>query len=421
LSAIFRHRKSALVLTAALALALALSSCALFKPGSLRLAQPGGIGPVNVHFVLCTKAETPCEANTTEGQSQYMLGIAIPKLASAPQTLRAESLSSGAAIAYVRNEEVTQAINEAIQKEEGRSWPPPGSDAVGYLSGVFNEEPGLREWSVNADFGLPATASPFAGPFKTAVMVGWRRIDATHSPSRTVSCYEPAGMSDATAICAPGEEKELGIADMRIGARQPVTRVFIGGRAQVPFAFEFASTAASQPTFSFSPSSTLPGAILTPVTDGFATGPLPADTQLIASAGAVTVQAPNDAQPGTYDVTLTATASGGAASSAVGKLQVVKATLGVGKPSLNRKRGTALLPVAVPDAGILTVKGRGVRSAQRRPQGARTLRIPIKARGKARKRLVRIGAARVLAQLEYMPVPGVPAVVRKAIVLRRAG
>lgn len=227
------------------------------------------------------------------------------------------------------------------------------------------------------------------------------------------------GSEDPTAGCFPGEEKELGTADLRIGAHQPVTRVFVGGRVLVPFDFDFASTAASQPNFSFSPGSTLPGAILTPVTDGFATGPLPADTHRIGSSGAVTVQAPDDAEPGTYDVTLTGTASGGGATSAVARLQVVKATLGVGRPRLNRKKGTALLPVTVPDGGILTLKGRGLRSLQRRPAGAGTLRIPIKARGKARDRLVKTGSARVFAKLIYRPVPGVPATATKAIVLRQ--
>ena len=215
-----------------------------------------------------------------------MLGIAIPKGASAPQTLRAESLNNGAAISYARNEEVTQAINEVSQKQNGQPWPPPGSDAVGYLSGVFNEEPGtLREWAINADFGLPDTASPFTGPFKVSVIVGWRRVDGTHSADRTVNCYEPAGMSDAYAICSPGEEKELGTSDLRIASHQPITRVFVGGRVLVPFDFDFASTATTQPTFSFSPSSTLPGAILTPVTGSFATGPPAADTHRVGSSG----------------------------------------------------------------------------------------------------------------------------------------
>jgi hypothetical protein len=350
-----------------------------------------------------------------------MLGIALPQGASAPQTLRAVSLSGGAAISYARNEEVTQAIDEVSRKESGQPWPRPGADAVGYLSNVFNEEPGgVHEWAIDADFGLPGGASPFAGPFKAVIVVGWRRVDGTHSADRTVNCYEPSGMSDATAICGEGEERELGTADLRIAAHQPVARVFVGGRVLVPFDFDFASTAATQPTFSFAPSSDLPGAILTPVTGGFATGPLPADTHLIHSSGGVTVQAPDNAEPGTYDVTLTGTASGGAATSAVAKLQVVKATLGVGRPKLNRKRGTALLPVTVPDGGILTLKGRRVRSLQRRPQGAGMLRIPIKARGRAKNRLARTGRCRVFAQLEYTPVPGVPVTVGKAIVLRQA-
>jgi hypothetical protein len=410
----------ALALAAAAIVGLSLGACAQFKPGSLRLSQPGGIGPVSVHFELCTRSEESCMPNVTEGQSQYMLGIAIPKGASAPQTLRAESLNSGAAISYARNEEVTQAINEVSEKQNGQPWPPPGSDAVGYLSGVFNEEPGtLREWSINADFGLPGP-SPFAGPFRTVVVVGWRHIDGTHSADRTVNCYEPAGMSDAYAICSPGEEKELGTADLRIAAHQPVTRVFVGGRVLVPFDFDFASTAATQPTFSFSPVSTLPGAILTPVTGSFATGPPAADTHQTVSSGAVTVQAPNDAEPGTYDVALTGTTSGGAATSAVAKLQVVKATVRIGRPKLSRKKGTALLPVSVPGGGILTLKGGGVRSLQRRPNGPQRLRILIKAAGKAKKRLARTGSARVVAQIKYKPVPGVPVTARKAIVLRRA-
>ena len=48
------------------------------------------------------------------------------------------------------------------------------------------------------------------------------------------------------------------------------------------------------------------------------------------------------------------------------KLEVVKATLRVGRPKLNRKRG---LPVTVPGGGILTLKGRGVRASARAPDG----------------------------------------------------
>lgn len=417
------HGKFALALAAAAILALAVSGCALFKTGSLRLSQPGGTGPVSVHFELCTKGlEDACIPNPGEGQSQYILGIAFPKGAGAPQTLRAESLDGGPAIAYARNDEVTEAIDEVSQKELGQSWPPPGSDAVGYLSSVFNESKAtLREWGINTVFGLPGGASPFAGPFKVVVVVGWRRVDGTHSAGRTVNCYEPGGLGeDPTAVCAPGEEKELGTADLRIAAHQPVTKIFVGGRVPVPFDFDFAGTAATPPAFSFAASSDLPNAVLTPLTDGFATGPLPSDTHRLGSSGAVTVQAPNDAGPGTYVVTLTGTAAGGSTTSASATLQVVEATLGVGRPKLNRRKGTALLPVTVPDGGILTLKGRRVRSLERRPQGPQTLRIPIKPRGRAKDRLEAQGKVRVVAQLEYRPAPGVPATARKAIVLRQA-
>jgi hypothetical protein len=294
-------------------------------------------------------------------------------------------------------------------------------DAAGYVSAVFNEEPGpLREWAINADLGLPDGPSPFAGPFRVVVITGWRRIDGTHSADRTVNCYEPgSGGGDPTAGCGPGEAKELGTADLRIRARQPVTKVFIGGRTQVPFDLDFASTAATQPAFSFSARANLPGASLTPETGGFATGPLPAGTHQLRSSGAVTVQAPNDAAPGTYEVTLTGTTSAGVATSGVALLQVVQATLGFGRPKLNRKLGTAELPVAVPAAGMLTLQGRRIRSLRRSPQGAGTVTIPIRPRGRAKRRLASTGTAKVFAQLTYQPVPGVPVTASKAIILRR--
>ncbi|HYQ79034.1 MAG TPA: hypothetical protein VEP91_08015 [Solirubrobacterales bacterium] len=417
------HGRYAIGLAGLAALALVLPGCALFKEGSLSLEQPGGTGPVNLRFELCTRGEGPCESNKTEGQSQYMLGIAIPKGSSAPQTLRAQSVNTGAAISYTRNEEVTAAIAEALAAEKGQSWPPPGSEAAGYLSGVFTEETGsLREWEVNASLPLPAGDTAFAGPFKTVIVTGWRKVDGTHSADRPVNCYEPGvGMEDGTAGCFPGEEKELGTADLRIAPHQPLTDVFVGGRVEVPFDFDYASTASLQPAFSFPASSALPGAALTPATATFATGPLPADTHRVGSSGAVTVQAPTDAQPGIYDVTLTATTAAGVATSATAKLRVVQATIGVGKPKLNRKRGTALLPVTVPGAGVLSLKGAAIRSVQKRPQGARTLKVLIKARGKAKKRLARTGKVRIVARLEYKPEPGVPAKSRRAIVLKQSG
>jgi len=253
------------------------------------------------------------------------------------------------------------------------------------------------------------------------IVDGWRKVDGTHSANRTVSCYEPTGMDDSTAVCMPPEETELGTADLRIAAHQPLTDVFVGGRARVPFDLDYASTASSQPDFAFSAASALPGAVLEPATGGFSTGPLPADTHRLASSGAVTVQAPSGAEPGTYDVTLTATTAAGVATSATAKLRVAKATIGIGKPKLNRKRGTALLPVTVPGAGVLALKGAAVRSAQKRPQGARTLKVLIKARGKAKDRLARNGKVRVVARVEYKPEPGVPAKGRKAIVLKQSG
>jgi hypothetical protein len=433
LSLFRRSRKLALVAFAVTVLALVVSACADFKDGSLSGTQPAGIGPVRVHFELCTVSlsNPGCQTNEESGQSQYLLAIAVPQGSTAPATITAQPQGEGAPIVYTRNDEVARKVSE----EEGTAeepWPPAGSEAVGYLSSVFDEEEGqLREWTVDADFGLPSGAdgASFAGPFNPYVATGWRRVDSTYTADRPVKCSESTGepSNETLADCELQEEVEIGTSDLKIKA--PTASTTPGGQATLQFGLDFASTAASQPSFNLAATSSLPQAGLNLAGSTFSpAAPDPSTHRSALSQENVNVSVPATAQPGTYDVTLTATTSGGGTVSQAGKLEVkkpqvppppAKAKLKLGKVKLNKKKGTATLPVGVNIAGTVTVSGKGIAKVQRKAGGPKTLKVTIKAKGKAKAKLNATGKAKVKAKFVFKPTTGASVTKAKSITLKK--
>jgi CSLREA domain-containing protein len=80
-----------------------------------------------------------------------------------------------------------------------------------------------------------------------------------------------------------------------------------------------------------------------------------------------------------------------------------------GKLTLNKKRGIAILRVRVPVAGrVILLRTPRVRRAVRNPAGRRVVRLPVRARGKFRKRLLRTGRVRVRARVRFRPAGSVP-------------
>ena len=433
-----RRRSKFLVLAVAVAgLALALSACAFFKPGSLSVSQPGGIGNARVHFVLCSTTlegedlECGPSQSEEEGQLQYLLGIAVPKGSSAPATIMGTPSGSAAPIVFTRNDQVASEIAAAATAEAeteteefGGGWPPAGLEGVGYLSGVVNEAGGAQfEWTIDADFGLPTEpgGAPFAGHFAASPALGIRSVEPGHSPDRPVHCWRPAPSSSPAeddAFCVPSEElAETGTSDLKIAAA-PTASVFVGGNAALQFPMNFASTA-GLPTFNVSAGSSLPGAT-TAVSAPSLTAPAP-DSSTHRSSGSetVTVSVPSSAAPGVYDVTITATTPQGGTATQVAKLEVTKPSLKVGKAKLNKRNGTAKLSVGVPGAGTLTASGKGVVKAQRKATGPKTLKLTIKAKGKAKKKLNSTGKAKVKVKLVFKPENGAPVTKTKSIVLKK--
>ena len=89
-----------------------------------------------------------------------------------------------------------------------------------------------------------------------------------------------------------------------------------------------------------------------------------------------------------------------------------------GKLKRKRKKGTATLPVTVPGPGTLSLRGKGVvkqrparaarTSADRPASAAGTVKLLIKAMGKAKRKLNRKGKVLVKVRVTYIPTGGAP-------------
>jgi hypothetical protein len=98
----------------------------------------------------------------------------------------------------------------------------------------------------------------------------------------------------------------------------------------------------------------------------------------------------------------------------------------LGKPKLNKKKGTAMLPVSVPGAGNLTLTGKGV--VKQRPASASlsrvvgaagTIKLLVKPKGKTKRKLHRTGKVKVKVKITFTPTGGTPNSQFKKIKLRK--
>ena len=442
LSRLRRSTKPPVALAALIAVALVFSACAFVKPGSLTVSQPGGVGSARVHFALCTIGNiegSDCAPATTTEELQYLLGIAVPPGSVPPATITAIPVGGGSPLIFTRNDEVAAQIAAAsanlhkVAEEEGeefegtQAWPPAGLQGIGYLAAPYQEHEGVQvEWIVDADFGLPTPADggPFAGPFGTGIAFGSRESSPTQSPSRPVDCWGfDAEPQESEAFCfGTSQQGHVGTSDLKIAAPAK-TPVFLGGKAKLSFPFNFATTTSPSPSFSLSATSTLPKATLALGNPTFTPGILDPTTRRAPTANQkVTVNVPKNAKPGTYDVTVTAKTPQGGTVSQVAKLKVTKQKLSLGGAKLNKTKGIATLSVKIPGAGTVTATGNGIAKVKKPAKKAKkpkTLKLTIKAKGKAKKQLAEEGTAQVSAKITFKPLSGTPVTKTKKITLKR--
>lgn len=452
MSRLRRSTKPLIALLAVAGLVVALSGCVYFKANSLSVSQPGGIGAARVHFMLCTVGSNiACEPNNAEGTAQYLLGIAVPPGSTPPQTVTATSANGGPPIVFTLNEEVAKEIaaasvgvakelektggtpeeeedREEVRRFYGGAWPPSGLQGVGYLSAPVQELKGsASEWAVDAEFGLPsAGGSPFTGPFATGIALGFRAVSPEAPSNRPVHCVrieEVEAPLENPALCAgSSQQSQVGSSDLLIAAQTKATEAFVGGSAPVKFKLNYATTGTTIPSFALKAATSLKGGKASIATGAsFVPGLLdPASHRAPTATSEAKVQIPKNAKPGTYEVTLTATAPQGGTSTQVAKLKVTKPKLKLGGVKLNKGNGTATLSVKVPGAGTLTASGNGLVKTKKTAKKARTLKIKIKAKGKAKAQLEELGKAKVKAKISFKPTSGIAVKKSKSITLKQS-
>jgi subtilisin-like proprotein convertase family protein len=98
-------------------------------------------------------------------------------------------------------------------------------------------------------------------------------------------------------------------------------------------------------------------------------------------------------------------------------------TLSAGKPKLNKKKGTAQIPVTVGDAGQLTLSGKGVKSASasksKAVAGPGTVKLTVKPKGKTARTLNSTGSAKVKVKITFTPNGGSSNTQTKKIKLKK--
>jgi hypothetical protein len=91
-----------------------------------------------------------------------------------------------------------------------------------------------------------------------------------------------------------------------------------------------------------------------------------------------------------------------------------------GKLKLHRRQGTATLPVELPGPGVLALDGKRIAGAVI-AKASGTVKLGIRATGRARSTLERAGGVTVTARVTFAPTGGVAATQTKRIRLKEAG
>jgi hypothetical protein len=329
-------RKLPLIVALA-ALSLALGGCVVIKTQSS--TQLGTIGDVQLTTTACASdtlsdnggynpADPDCQgsghggnsgAEAADGTYQLLLAYRIPESAIPSESI-ASSVPSGAnTITFSRDAGYSAALQAGVPAASGEKW-------VGYRSGVVNySTAGNQYFSVTPtfDLGRGSDGAPFNGPFGYRVVVGSRLVDGSHLSSRPIACGSPitsANVSDQT-VCVDDPDasslatdlqqptQDLGILDA------PGPQTFRQGNiARVDFDAEYASSARSR-NFDVTASTDLPGASANPSAPTLNPQPGPNPEQVL-------FRIPVRTEPGSYDVTLTASAPDGETRSSTHKIVV---------------------------------------------------------------------------------------------------
>jgi hypothetical protein len=224
-------------------------------------------------------------------------------------------------------------------------------------------------------------------------------------PAAPVAQLTPAHQDFGSILLGSGESASRSFAIVNSGtAPLSIASISVGGAGAGQFTLEGTESctgAALQPgascdfTATFSPSSAGPQSALIEVASN-------ADSSSASVSG-----------------TGVAPAAGGTAGAGRGpSTAAVDNSFVVGRPVLNRRKGTARLPVTLPGAGTLIAVGAGIVTVPVSDQG--TVTLPVRARGRKLRTLNKKGGLALRLTLTFIPVGGEPNAKTVRLLLRKA-
>jgi hypothetical protein len=314
-------------------LALLFGGCLVFTVEPSATAPP--LGPVVIRATICASdasapITTGCRndevftgdangnSNTDRDQAigngstvptQVLLGYRVPAGASSPASFAAGRLT------FTPDSSYTAELQRLAPAAAGFRW-------FGYASRAFVYDPGapgqLTRVTAAAPFELPRNpdGTPFEGPFRYRVVVGFRGLLITPGPLRCGDdLFEYVDLDyicvDAPSPATLGTNRSVQTRDLTLAPGSEVT-VRPGETATVRYTARYAGAPA---TFGVSAGTGLPGATAAPSAGSLT----PADGSV--NPLSVNVAVPAGAAPGRYPVTLTA-ALGGRSRTGTGTIVV---------------------------------------------------------------------------------------------------
>lgn len=271
--------------------AIALGGCGLDKVED-RARQLNVIGDVEITSVFCTSGDMnadvhSCAPYERPHRGQALVAYRIPDGSDAPPDLT----DNGNSRHFTRSDSYTAYMEEEYA-DEGMHW-------AGYVSGVTVTAPGYRAaFTLSPRFPLPDAGKPFTGPFRYSVTGGFRELMDDADGSAPVDCRD-----DVNAFCTsagvPGEDSTAATRDLALLPSADVPTVAPGGHVDVPFDVRLAGEGGA--SFGWSATTDLDGATVSVEQQAIEAGANPVD---------VAVEVPAGTPLGTYEVQLSATASG---------------------------------------------------------------------------------------------------------------
>lgn len=317
-------RKLAALAVAVAAVAL-LSGCVGIS--STSTSQPQSMGPVNLGFSACVPQSPGCTSTSNSGTPypiindgesfgyQLLIGVRLPDGVVPPQSLSA-TLAGGAKLAFSRSASYEAQLQTWEPAPAGERW-------WGWLSAQTSySKAAPQSYSVSLQVNAPQTGdgSPYPSPMHWRPVVGARQAEGTLTATRPVVCgssneelyegfNELAPSVTPSIVCVDSPDPAatrgfLGAPIIDFGIIGTAVTASAGSTVTATFLARRSGSPDPGTSFDLAASSAVPG------------GSVTIDRTSVSLAGdstnpvLATVTVPPGTPPGSYPVTLTATAPG---------------------------------------------------------------------------------------------------------------